>query len=73
MHVQWLWQKWMKLQYGADDMLASQNIKWASFPYGKLLSSTGKNGEEIGREWLKIEAEKLQRPGHPYTLSLIDF
>lgn len=56
----------------ADYMLASQNIKWALFPYSALLSIPSGSSEEIGRQWFETEDRVQRSSGYPYTFSLID-
>ena len=56
----------------ADYLLASQNIKWALFPYGDLLSIAADSSEEIGRKWFEAEDKVQSSSGYPYTFSLID-
>jgi Clostripain family/Leucine Rich repeats (2 copies) len=56
-------------------LLASENTKWATFPYDELLPLVAgmTDGRALGTQWLDREVEVLQRsPGHPFTFSLID-
>lgn len=59
----------------AKFLLASENTKWATFPYDELLPYVAENldARTLGLRWLERETEILQRsPGHPYTFSLVD-
>ena len=60
----------------ADYLLASENTKWAIFPYAAHLASIDASSgpREIGAAWIHNEAVAIEaeRPPHPYTFSLID-
>lgn len=56
-------------------LLASENTKWATFPYDLLLPSveTMSDGRTLGERWIDAEVRILQQsPGHAFTYSLID-
>jgi hypothetical protein len=56
-------------------LLASENTKWATFPYDELLPLVTEmsDGKSLGQAWLHQEVAVLRRnPGHRYTFSLID-
>lgn len=56
-------------------LLASENTKWATFPYDELLPLVADmtDGKSLGQAWLNQEVSVLQRnPGHRFTFSLID-
>jgi hypothetical protein len=55
-------------------MLASANTDWASFPYDKLLAAVDPNSDiqNIGKNWLALEADALRNGPYPFTLALYD-
>lgn len=56
-------------------LLASENTKWATFPYDLLLPSVEamSDGRTLGERWIDAEVRILQQsPGHAFTYSLID-
>lgn len=57
-----------------DYLLASENTKWATFPYDKLLPfvADGFDAQTLGERWLATEVAVLSRvPDVDYTFSLL--
>ena len=57
----------------ANYLLASENWSWTSFRYNEHLSLDGNlSAEELGKQWLKHEADYLSERDYPITYSLLD-
>jgi len=57
-----------------DYLLASENTKWATFPYDRLLPyvAEGLDAQTLGERWLATEVAVLSRvPNIDYTFSLL--
>ncbi|MDM8519959.1 FG-GAP-like repeat-containing protein [Anaerolineales bacterium HSG6] len=64
-----------EIQDDVEFVLFSENIAWATFPYGAHLKSIndGMEPKDIGLAWLENEKLALAAVGnYPHTLSLID-
>ncbi|MBN1888582.1 MAG: DUF11 domain-containing protein [Thermoflexales bacterium] len=63
-----------ELRDGADYLLASESVKWGSFPYDLHINAVDgvKTARQIGQAWLQNEADLLRPEGYPFTYALID-
>ncbi|MBN1890055.1 MAG: right-handed parallel beta-helix repeat-containing protein [Thermoflexales bacterium] len=63
-----------ELRGEADYLLASESVKWASFPYDLHIDAVDgvRTARQLGHAWLQNEADLLRPEGYPFTYALID-